>query len=141
MQDSGDLRGLIHKLCELFREDGLRAIRKGLIWLVMDFYNEAIAADGDSGPPEGNDFVALACAMARVHEDRQVTETLDRRHNAEVEGVARVVSEGAHTALAKNDLIIALAHNVFGGHKKFFERGCNAALEQNRFAFASGGLQ
>ena len=52
---------------------------------------------------------------------------------AEVESVARVVGEGAHAALAQDHVVIALAHDVFGGHQKFFERRRHAALQQHRF--------
>ena len=32
-------------------------------------------------------------------------------------------AEGAHAALAEDDLVVALAHDVLGGHEELFEGG------------------
>ena len=62
-------------------------------------------------------------------------------NDAEVEGVARVVGEGAHAALAEDDLVVALAHDVLGGHQELVERRAHAALEQDGLAQPAGMLQ
>ena len=62
-------------------------------------------------------------------------------NDAEVERVAGVVGEGAHAAFAEDDLVVALAHDVFGGHQEFFERGGHAALQQHGLAQAAGALE
>src|SRR5216684_2222804 len=38
-------------------------------------------------------------------------------------------------------VVIALAHDVLGSHKKFFERRRDAALQEDWFASASGALE
>ena len=60
---------------------------------------------------------------------------------AKIERVAGVIGEGAHTALAEDDVVIALAHNVLGGHQEFFQRRRDAALQQDGLAGASGALE
>ena len=87
------------------------------------------------------DLVPFAGAMARVGNDRQMAETLDRRDDAEVERVARVVGERADAALAQDHVVVAFRQDVLGGHQEFFERGRHAALEQHRFARPSGVAQ
>src|SRR5438105_4399071 len=57
------------------------------------------------------------------HNDRQVAQPLDGRDDAEIERIARVIGEGPHAALAKDHIVISLAHHIFGGHQKFFQRG------------------
>src|SRR6266446_1874500 len=70
-----------------------------------------------------------------------MAQALDGGHDAEIERVASVVGKSADTALAKHYVVIAFAHDVFGGHQELFERGGNPSLQQNRFARASGTLQ
>ena len=78
--------------------------------------------------------------MAGIDENRQMAEAMDGRHDAQVEGVASVVDERADSALAEDDLIIALGHDVFGGHEQLVEGGGHAALQQDGLAFAADGL-
>src|SRR4029077_4954867 len=108
---------------------------------MVDLDDQTIGSDGDSGAGEWRYFVALAGAVAGVNHDGRGDKGLDRRHNAEIERVASVIREGAHSALAEDDVVDALAHDVPGGNKKFFERRRDAALQQDRFAGASGALE
>ena len=61
--------------------------------------------------------------------------------DAEVEGVAGVVGEGAHAALAEDDLVVAFAHDVFSGHEELFEGSAESALEEDGLAQAAGVLE
>ena len=67
--------------------------------------------------------------MGGVRRDREMGEVVQRRDGVEVKGVARGRLERADAALAQDDLFVALAHDVFGGHEQLFERACHAALE------------
>ena len=119
----------------------MHAIGKGFFGLVMDFDEEAIAANGDGGAGERKNFVALACAVAGVDENRQVATFLDGRDNGEVECVAGEVGEGADTALAEHDVVVAFAHDVFRSHEEFIERGGHAALEEYGLFGAARALE
>ena len=71
----------------------------------------------------------------------KMAEALHRGHNAEVERVAGVVGEGADSAFAESDVVVAFAHDVFRGHEEFFQRGRHAALQQHGLSGASGALE
>src|SRR5882724_9060351 len=47
----------------------------------------------------------------------------------------------ADAALAKHDVVVALRHDVFGGHEKFVERGGHTALEEDGLFGAAGALE
>ena len=57
---------------------------------------------------------------------------VQHRHGVEVEGVAGAGLEGADAALAQDNVVVALAHDVLGGHEQLVDRAGHAALEQNR---------
>ena len=137
----GNLLKLVHHADKLVGIDGLRAVGERLFGLVVNFDQDAVGAGGDGRAGHGQHAVAPAGAVAGVDENGQVAEALDGGNDAEVERVAGVVGKGAHAALAEDDLVVALAHDVFGGHEELFERGREAALEQNRLAQAAGMLE
>jgi hypothetical protein len=114
---------------------------KRAVGIVVHFHDQAVGSDGDRGARQRRDFVALAGAVAGIDDDGQMAQALDGGHDAEVERVAGVIGESAHSALAEDDVVVALAHDVFGGHEKFFERGGDAALQEHRLAGASGALE
>lgn len=47
MQDRGNLPDLVGELGKFFREDRLHAIGESLVWLVMDFDEQAVGSNGD----------------------------------------------------------------------------------------------
>src|SRR6266404_6023325 len=108
---------------------------------MVNFDDQPISSDGYGGAGEWRYFVALAGAVAGINDDGQVAEALDGRHDAEIECVAGVIGESPHSALAENYVVVALAHDVLGGHEKFFERCRDAAFQQDGFAGASGALE
>ena len=57
---------------------------------------------------------------------------VQHRHGVEVEGVAGAGLEGADAALAQDDVVVALAHDVLGGHEQLIDRSGHAALKQDR---------
>ncbi len=139
--DRGDLLDLVHHARELVGIDGLRAVGEGLFRLVVHLDEDAVCANRNCGARHGQNLVALAGAVAGVDEDGQVAELLYGGNDAEVEGVARVIGKGAHAALAEDDFVVALAHDVFGGHQEFVERGAHAAFQQHGHAQAAGVLE
>jgi hypothetical protein len=54
---------------------------------------------------------------------------------------ARVIGKRAHTALAEDHIVIALAHNVLGRHQEFFQGGRHSALQQHRFWGTAGAFE
>ena len=95
VENLGDLGAFVHHFYELFGVDGLGSVGEGFVGLVMDLDHEAVGSYGDCGAGQGHDLVALAGSVAGIDEDGQVAEAVDGGHEAEVEGVAGVVDEGA----------------------------------------------
>ena len=89
----------------------------------MHLDEEPIGTDRNSGSRKRCNFIAFAGSMAGIDENRQMAQALNRGDQTQVEGVAGVVSEGAHTALAEGHFIVSLAHDVLGGHEELFQRG------------------
>ena len=89
---------------------------------MMHFDQNAVGSGCDGCAGHGQHAVALAGAVAGVDEDGQMAEALHGGNNAEVERVARVIGEGAHAALAEDHFVVALAHDVLGGHQELVER-------------------
>ena len=126
---------------ELFGEDGLHAVGEGFFGFVVNFDEEAIGANSDRGAGKRKNLVALAGAVRRVDEDREMAAFLDRGNDGEVEGIAGEVGEGADAAFAEHDVVVAFREDVFGGHKEFVESGGHAALEEDGEFGASSALE
>jgi choline dehydrogenase-like flavoprotein len=67
------------------------------------------------GPRHRQDLVAPACAVRGIYHDREMRQFLDHRYGRNVQGVSRVVLEGANPSLAKDDLVISSSHDVLSG--------------------------
>ena len=141
MKDGGDLADFGREFGELAREDGLDAVGEGFVGLVVDFDEEAIAADGYGGAGERENFVAFAGAVAGIDHDGEMAAFFDGGYDGEVEGVAGKIGKGAHAALAEDDVVIAFAHHVFGGHQEFIERGGHATLQKHGKFGAAGAFE
>src|ERR1019366_5294652 len=141
MHDRRDLLNLVHHARELVRIDGLRTVRERLLRLMVHFNHHTICTDGNRSARHWQHFVALARAVAWVDKDWQVAELLHGGNNAEVERITRVIGKRAHAALAEDHFVVALAHDVLGGHEKFVERGRHAAFEQHRHAQTASALE
>ena len=126
---------------ELGREDGLHAVGEGFFGLVVNFDEEAIGTDRDGGARKRQDFVTLAGAVAGIDKDRKVAAFFDGRNNGEIECVAREVGEGADSAFAEHDVVVAFGEDIFGGHEEFVESGGHAALEENGSFGATGAFE
>ena len=74
----------------------------------------------------------LPGGMRRVDDHRQVGQVVDERHGGQVERVAGVRLERADAALAQDDVRVARADDVLGGHQPLLDRGAVAALEHDR---------
>ena len=87
-----------------------------MIGVVVHFHNQTIASDCNGGPPHGQNFVTFASPMTWIHQYGQVTQTLRCGHETQIECIARVIGERPHSALTKNDVVVAFAHHVLSGH-------------------------
>src|SRR5215470_4046573 len=101
MEDGGDLAHLVGELGELFGEDGLHAIGKRFLRLMVNFDKETVGAYGNSRARKRQDFVALARAVARINKDGQMAPPLHRWNDSEVESVARKIRKCANAAFAE----------------------------------------
>ena len=112
-----------------------------MVGIAMHLDDQAVGTNRDSSTRQRSDRVAPAGGMAGIDDDGQVGQLLYHGNDADIEGVAGVVGKGADAALAEHHVIIALAHDVLGGHQQFIESGGNAALEQHRFIGSAGKLE
>jgi hypothetical protein len=141
MEDGGDLADLGDQCGEFFGEDRLHAVGEGFFGFVVNFDEEAIGANSDSGARKRKNLVALAGAVRRVDEDREMAAFLDGGNHGEIEGIAGEVGEGTDAAFAEHDVVVAFGEDIFGGHEKFVEGSGHAALEENRLFGASGTFE
>ena len=88
VEDGSDLAHLVGKDGKFFGEDGLHAVGEGFIRFVMDFDEQAIGTDSDGSARKRKNLVALASAVARIHEDGQVAALLDGGDHGKVECIA-----------------------------------------------------
>src|SRR5215469_11947862 len=132
VKDGGDFAGLGDKLRKLVRQDGLNAVGKRTVGIVVNFDEKAIGPNRDGCTRERQHFVTFASAVAGIDDNRQMASALYGGDNTEVERIACEVRKGAHAAFAEDDVVIALGHHVFGGHEEFVQRGGHSALEENR---------
>ena len=79
--------------------------------------------------------------MAGVHNNGQVGHLVQHHHTGKVEGVAHAGLKGADAALAEDDILVALSHDVLGAHHELFQRIGKAALEQHRLLLTADGLE
>ena len=75
-QHRRDLPDLLHERVELIGKQRLHAIRQRAIGIVMDFDDQTVGSNGDSGAGERRHFVALARAVAGIDDDGQMAEAL-----------------------------------------------------------------
>jgi hypothetical protein len=105
----GDKGDFVHELYKLVGIERLCTVGEGFIGLVVHFDDQAIGADRSRGPSQGQNHIALAGAMARIHNDGQMAGPLHCGNDAEVKCIARVIGEGAYSALAQNYLVVAMS--------------------------------
>ena len=141
MEDGGDAADFVGECGEFAGDDGLDAVGEGFFGLVVNFDEEAVAADCNRRERQGKYFVALAGAVRRIDHDGQVAAAFYGGNDGEIQSVAREVGESADAAFAESDLIVSFGQNVFGGHEKFVEGGGHAALEEDGLFGAAGTLE
>src|SRR5207244_11943704 len=93
--------------------------------------DEAISASCYSGSRYRLDVLPMAGTVARVDEDRQVSELLQHRDGVEVEREARGGLERPDAALAEDHVGVAAAQDVLGREQPFLDRRRHAPLEQH----------
>ena len=79
--------------------------------------------------------------VAGVDDDRQVALPLDIGHDRQVEGIAGRIFKCANSALAKDDLAVALGKGILGRHEQVFHGRAHAALQENRDPGAAALLE
>src|SRR5690606_41185346 len=92
----------------------------------------AVRAGGDGGPRHRRHLAADPGAVARVRDDGQVRERLHDGDRGQVEEVAGLLVEAAHTALAQDDLVVPLREDVLRAEQQLLDRGGRAALQAHR---------
>src|SRR2546423_9202590 len=119
----GDDAQLGHELIELAGLEGLRAVGKSVIGIVVDFDEQAVRARGYGGAGHGRNFVTASGAVGGIGEHGEMREFFDDGNGGDVECVARVGLESPDTALAENHVVIAAGENVLGAEQELFHGG------------------
>ena len=107
----------------------------------MDLDHQAVGTGGDGCLGQLGHHPCVAAGVAGVHDDGQVGHFVEHDHPRKVEGVAHTGLEGADAALAEDDVLVALGHDVLGTHHELFQRVGEAALEQDGLLLAADGLE
>ena len=105
-------------------------VRERLVGLVVHFDDEPVRAHGDGGARQRQDFFSPPRAVAGIDDDRQVAEPVHGRDNTQIECVARMVCKSPDPALAQDNSVVPLSHDVFRGHEKLARP---AALSSEKF--------
>ena len=63
------------------------------------------------------------------------------RHGVDIKRVAGVLLESANAALAQNDFMIPIRHDVFGAHQQLFNSAHHTTFEQNRHIGLAHGIE
>ena len=122
----------VHQFMELLGIERLRSIRKGLVRVVMNLDQQHISASGDGSARHGRNFVAKTGTVGRIRSHGQVGKLVNDGNGADIERVARVSFKSTNAPLAKNYVVVAAGHNIFGREQKFFDGGSDPAFEQRR---------
>jgi len=70
VQYSCYLPDLEHQFIKLVGKNGLGAVRKRVVWVMMHFHHQPVRAHSHCRERQRQDFVAFSRAMAGVHHDR-----------------------------------------------------------------------
>ena len=81
----------------------------------------SISAAGSCCHGHGGDKGGLAGCMAWINHNRKMRQLVEYRNCRKIQGVAGIGFKGADTPFAENDILIALAHNVFCAHQQLLE--------------------
>src|SRR5712691_3759815 len=107
MNHRSDLADFLGEKLKFARKNGLHSVREGLVGLMVDFDEKAVGADGDSGARQREHLVAASGSVAGIQENEKVAALFYRGDDRQIEGVARMVRESAHAALAKDHAVVA----------------------------------
>ena len=129
----------LHQFIELVGGQALCAVALGLGGVVVHLDHQTIGTGSDRSFRQLRHHPCVAAGVAGVHHHRQVGHLVQHDHTGKVQRVAHTGLKGADAALAQDDVLVALGHDVLGAHHELFQRVGKAALEQYRLF--SGGQQ
>jgi len=107
----------------------------------MDFDHKAIRTSHQRGPCHDRYQKTTSGSVTGIDNDRQVAQGLHQRDHRQIEGVAGGGFKCADPALAQNNLVVALGHNVLGRRQKLLYGCAQPALEQHRKSQSSDFLE
>ena len=131
----------LHQLIELVGRQALGTIALGLGGVVVHLDHQAVGPGGYGGLGQFRNHPGVAAGVAGVHDDGQMGHLVEHDHTGQVQRVAHTGLEGTDAALAEDDVLVALGHDVLGAHHELFQRVGEAALEQHRLLLAAHGLE
>ena len=107
----------------------------------MHLDHQPVGTVGDRSFSQLRHHPCVSAGVAGVHHHRQMGHLVQHDHTGKIQRVAHTGLEGADAALAQDDVLVTLGHNVLGAHHELFQRVGKAALEQHRLFLASNGFE
>ena len=129
------------ELAELLGVKTLRAVGKGMVRVVVNLDHQGVRARGNGGPGHGAHFFANARGVAGIDQHRQMGEFFQHGNGRQIQGVAGIGFKGADAALAQNDPVVSLGHDVLGRHQPFLDGGGQAPFEHHGFSHPAHAFQ
>ena len=126
-----DLADSVADLIILMGGQGLGTVTEGAGGIVVDFDHQTVGSGCRGGAGHGGNQTCLAGGMAGVYDYGQMAQLVEYGYSGKVQGVTGTGLEGADAPFAENHIFIALTHNVFGTHKKFFQGVGKTTLQKN----------
>ena len=107
----------------------------------MHLDHQTIGTGSDRSFRQIRHHPCVAAGVAGVYHHRQMGHLVQHDHTGKVQRVAHTGLKGADAALAQDDVLVALCHDVLGAHHELFQRVGKAALEQHRLFLAANSLE
>lgn len=112
----------------------LRGVAEGFPGIRVDLDDQPVRAGRNAGEGQGLDVGSFPGRVGRVDDDRQAAAFPHHGDRRDVQRIACGRLEGADPAFAEDDVVVALAHDVFRGVEPFLNSGGDPALEEHRNA-------
>src|SRR4030043_2102327 len=88
----------------------------------VNFDHYSISSGGNRSQSHGSHQIPLTRAMARVSNNRQMTDFLNYGVNAYIHGVTGIGFKRSDTSFAKDEMLVTLSQDVFSGQQPLLNR-------------------
>ena len=107
---------ILHHFLELREVERLRAVTNGFFWRGMYFHDQSVGANCYARARQGRHEAPLSRRVARIENDGQVCQFIQRGDRGDVSAVSRHGFKRANPPLAQNHIGISVCRDVFRRH-------------------------